>query len=235
MISNNNNNTGKPSHFPVAAKWFGLINDIIIPLPNRLVPAAVIRAQASIPANETLFRDHDSPEDEIIGEKTEVDLGLGNVFYTDNCGCAAEGRRCEAPAKLAFAVDDRPEVTIRADQTGKTLRELFGVGQTHRLLRDFQSPHDQPITDDESVIFGDGPVFITRVIAEYCIDIEGTIYPWKTDKITVAEIRALGHLPADQSVVAEDGQGQERTLREDEVVHLTECCRVGRAPKYKRG
>lgn len=229
MIQNQNNT--KPGH----AKWFGLINDIIIPLPGRRVAATVIRAQASIAPGDVLFRDHDASKDEIIGEQADVDLGLGNVFYSDKCGCEGGGSECEAPAKLAFSVDDRPEVTLRADQSGKLLRDLFEIGADRRLFRDLESPVDEPITDDEQISFGDGPVFITRVVAEYCIDIEGTTYPWKTPAITVAEIRALGNLPADQSVVVEDGQGQERTLKENEIVHLSECCRVGRAPIYKRG
>jgi hypothetical protein len=229
------NNITNAGQVPIAAKWFGLVNDIIIPLPSRRVSATVLRTQASVPPGDTLFRDHDSPEDEVVREAVEIDLGLGNVFYSEECGCAGKDAACAQPAKLAFAVDDRPEITIRRDQTGNSIRELFGVGMGRALLRDYESPHDKIIAEDEPVLFGDGPVFITRPLAEYCINIEGKVYPWDAPTITVAQIRALGGLPADQSVVVEDGEGHERTLGNDEVVHLSECCRVGRAPKYKRG
>jgi hypothetical protein len=229
------NNNGDASHQPCKAKWFGLINDTIIPLPGQVVPAAVLRVQGQVPEGEVLYRDHDSPADEEIHGNAEVDLALGNVFYSEGCGCAASQGPCAAPAKLAFAVDDRSEITIRRDQTGQSLRDWFGVSAGRVLLRDLESPHDEAVREDESVLFGDGPVFITRPLAEYCINIEGKVYPWDAPTITVAQIRALGGLPADQSVVVEDGDGHERTLGSDEAVHLSECCRVGRAPKYKRG
>jgi hypothetical protein len=228
------NNNGDANQ-PCKARWFGIVNDINIPLPGRIVPAAVLRVQGQVPEGEVLYRDHDSPKDEEIHGNAEVDLGLGNVFYSEGCRCAASEGECEAPPKLAFAVDDKFELTIRPDQTGQSLRALFGVGGGRKLLRDLECPHDETIRDEEQVLFGDGPVFITRPLAEYCIDIEGKTYPWTGPTITVAQIRELGGLPADQSVVVEDGEGHERTLANDEVVHLSECCRVGRAPKYKRG
>lgn len=233
MISTNNNSN--PGHGHAAAKWFGLVNDIVIPLPSSQVPAAVLRAQASIPPGDTLYRDHDSPDDEVVRDSVEIDLRQGNVFYSEPCGCANNVTACTQPAKLAFAVDDRPEITVRRDQTGKSIRDLFEVNHGRTLLRDYESPHDILIAEDEPVLFDDGPVLITRAVVECCINIEGKVYPWNGPTITVAELRILGGLPTDQSVVVEDGEGQERTLREDEIIHLTECCRVGRAPKYKRG
>ncbi len=43
------------------------------------------------------------------------------------------------------------------------LRDLLDVPADAELLRDFESPHDQTIEDDDEVLFADGPVFRTRV------------------------------------------------------------------------
>ncbi len=49
--------------------------------------------------------------------------------------------------------------------------------------------------------------------------IEGKAHPWDKDTISVADIRALGGLPADSAVIEEDlRDGTERTLDEDEVL-----------------
>lgn len=69
----------------------------------------------------------------------------------------------------------------------------------------------------------------------YFVNIEGQEYPWPESSITTPEIRKLGNLPADQPVVCEDPEGNEKTLREDEVIELKPGHRLGRAPKYKRG
>ncbi len=216
------------------AKWFGLVNDAIVPVPQRRLPASVLRTQAGVPDDHALFRDHITPHDEVIDPHTEIDLGLGNVFYTRPNHCERrEG--CDSPPKLAWAVDDRPEVTVRASQTGKSMRELFGLAEGTVLLRDFESPMDQEIDDSDSLTFTDGPVFTSRSVQQFCINIEDKVHSWPELTISTSQIRQLGHLPPDQAVVVEDGEGHERTLREDEVLELATCCRVGRAPKYKRG
>ena len=46
-----------------------------------------------------------------------------------------------------------------AKQTEETLRRLFEIPADLELLRDFQSPHDELVTDTEAVFFEDGPVF----------------------------------------------------------------------------
>jgi len=74
---------------------------------------------------------------------------------------------------------------------------------------------------------GEGP--------KYFVNIEGTEYSWDKDTITVQEIRTLGNLPADLPVLEETPEGTERTLPEDEVIHLQPGHRYGRASKYKRG
>jgi hypothetical protein len=59
-------------------------------------------------------------------------------------------------------VDDRPEITLNPKQTGKTIRELFGLTDDVNLVRDYESPHDQEIGINDAADFGDGPVFVTR-------------------------------------------------------------------------
>ena len=126
-------------------------------------------------------------------------------------------------------------MTLIRKQTGHTLKRLLGLPDNAELFRDFESPHDEKIDDDEAVMFEDGPFFTAKRALSYCINIEGEEYDWDKATITTAQIRALGNLPTDQPVVCEDAEGNERTLREDEVVTLDPCCRFGRAPKYKRG
>jgi len=132
-------------------------------MPQREVQAAVIRAQAGIAEGRTLVRDHNSPQDVVIQNDQIVDLAEGNVFYT-LAACEVQPRRhCEEPPKLAFFVDDRPEIAIRAEQTGKTIRELFGIALNAKLVRDTEGPADETIEQNDSANFQDGPVFYTRI------------------------------------------------------------------------
>jgi hypothetical protein len=70
---------------------------------------------------------------------------------------------------------------------------------------------------------------------KFFVNVEGTEYDWGKDSITTGEIRTLGGLPSDQPVVEESPDGTERSLPEDEVIHLKPGHRFGRAAKYKRG
>lgn len=69
----------------------------------------------------------------------------------------------------------------------------------------------------------------------YYVEIEGVEYSWDAATITVAEIRTLGGLPADQPVIEVDPDNQERTLTECEVVELKPGHRYGKKVRYKRG
>ena len=145
-----------------APKWAAQVDDQPIPMPRQLVKVAVIKAQAEIPPGFVLVRDYDSPDDVVLGDEETVDLAQGNVFYR-LAVCDAKPRvDCKTPPKLAFFVDDRPEVTIRAIQSGKTIRELFGFNDDVNLYRDYESPHDEPIGLEEAAPFDKGPVFYTR-------------------------------------------------------------------------
>ena len=145
-----------------APKWAALVDDELIPMPQQLVKVAVIKAQAEIPPGFVLVRDYDSPDDVMVGDEEVLDLAKGNVFYGLKACDEKPRGHCHAPPKLALFVDDRPEITINAHQTGKTIRELFGFKDDVNLFRDYESPHDEPIGLEDAAPFDKGPVFYTR-------------------------------------------------------------------------
>ena len=143
-------------------KWAARIEDQLVLSPARKVKVVVLKEQARIAPDNVLIRDFDGPGDVALKDDEVIDLANGNVFYAVPA--------CEVPAgcgghkgpKLAFFVDDRPEETLLAEQTGRTLRDLFSFTPDVLLYRDYESPIDEPIGLDEKVNFGDGPVFYTR-------------------------------------------------------------------------
>jgi hypothetical protein len=145
-----------------ASKWLVQINDQPVNAPDRHVKVRVLKEQGSVPDGHILVRDHGSSHDVAFDDDTTIDLGEGNVFYTmPRCEYEPRGG-CEAPAKRAIFIDDEPEITLRPDQTGRTLRDLFGLSIAVRLFRDLKSPQDEEIGPDSTVRFEDGPVFYTR-------------------------------------------------------------------------
>jgi hypothetical protein len=157
-----NRRTGEALKCDRPAKWAALVEDAPIPLPQRRVKGAVIKAQASVRPGNVLVRDHNSPDDVIVRDEDLIDLAEGNVFYT-LAECDVQPREhCSAPPKLALFVNDRPEVTIRSAQTGLTVRELFNLPLNSRLVRDHEGGNDEPIALETTVLFDDGPVFYTR-------------------------------------------------------------------------
>jgi hypothetical protein len=143
-------------------KWAAIVDDRLVPMPRRRLKARDILHQGSVPPGRSLVRDYNSPNDIAFDPDAEIDLAEGNVFRAAE-GCQQSRQiTCEAPAKLAFVVDDRWEVTIQPKQSGETLRGLFNLPQNTELLRDHESPRDEEIGDDERFTFADGPVFITR-------------------------------------------------------------------------
>jgi hypothetical protein len=172
--------TGSPAeraHCADSAKWEALVDDVPTPMPQRNVKAVVIKAQASVAADRVLVRDHNSPNDVVVNDHDEVDLAEGNVFYT-LAKCEVQPRSaCSQPPKLAFFVDDRAEVTIRKSQTGRTLRELFGLPLNSHLVRDDEGKTDQLISLDDSAEFTDGPVFYSRaVVAALHITVNSRVF-----------------------------------------------------------
>ena len=145
-----------------APKWAALIDDRLVPAPQREVRATVLLAQGGVKPGHVLVRDHGGEQDASIPEDQVVNLEDGNVFYLVPCCDAPKPCHCTKPAKLALFVDDRPEITLNPDQTGKTIRELFGLTDEVNLVRDYESPHDEPVGLIDAAPFKRGPVFITR-------------------------------------------------------------------------
>lgn len=211
------------------ARWATLVNDTLVHAPQRLVPVSVLNVQASISDEFVLVRDHNSPNDTILQDGESVDLAEGNVFYSlRRCDVVARPG-CESPAKLAFFVDDRAEITTNPNQTGGTLRDLFGVDSTRRLIRDYESPNDEPIGAEDPVLFGDGPVFITRS-SNVVIIVNGRRRKVHQDELTFDEIV---HLAFDNPPQGEficftityrggDCSKPEGTLLEGESIAITE-------------
>lgn len=167
-----NDSKSKPGHgnavaeqTPVcrpASKWMVLVNDGNVIAPSRRVKARVLKDQAGVPMDHILVRDHGSDHDVAFEDDAELDLADGNVFFTvPRCDYQPRGGRV-APAKRAYFIDDHPEVTLREDQTGRTLRELHGLTVAVRLFRDYESPRDEAVPPAATIRFEDGPVFYTR-------------------------------------------------------------------------
>lgn len=75
---------------------------------------------------------------------------------------------------------------------------------------------------------GEGP--------KYYVDIEGDLYAWNDDEITVPEIIELGDLPEEKGVVIIDLRTQkQRTLDEDEVIELEPGKGFSQKYEFKRG
>lgn len=71
---------------------------------------------------------------------------------------------------------------------------------------------------------------------KFQVNIEGQLYDWDNDTITVPEIRELGGLPQDLPVIEVDLKtNTERTLSEDEVVELKPGMGFGKKVGFKRG
>ena len=70
---------------------------------------------------------------------------------------------------------------------------------------------------------------------KFHIDIEGTLYPWDSDTITVPEIRELGNLPLGVPVIEIDKDNNQRDLAEDEVIHLRPGLGFAKKVRYARG
>lgn len=160
-----------------AAKWAAVVDDVLVPMPGKRVRVSVLAAQASVPEGFALVRDHNSPDDVVLPEDGEVDLGDGNVFYRlERCGVQPRGHCRDAP-KLAFVLNDQVEVTTRPDQTGRTLRELFGLPAHARVYRDGTGPADAEIPTTAPAGFGDGPVFYSREVrAELKITVNSRVF-----------------------------------------------------------
>lgn len=182
---------------PAEVKWAAIVGDHLVPLPRQLMLARDILHQAGAKPGSILVRDFNSPFDIGFEADAEVDLSEGNVFRTVEACQSSYEIRCDAPPKLGFVVDDRWEITVRARQTGETLRALLQVSDDAALLRDRESPQDDFIDDEDVFEFADGPVFITRPghAVEVTIIVNGRKKVVKKRVLTFNEVVALAFDP----------------------------------------
>ncbi len=192
------------------AKWAAKIEDQYIPAPGRRVKVSVLKVQANISPAKTLVRDLGGGHDMALRDEQVIDLAEGNVFYAVDACNSPKGGGGHAKPKLAFFVDDRPEETPRSDQTGRTLRELFGFTPDVLLYRDYDSPQDLLIGLDDPVLFQDGPVFYTRRHHgphTINITINGDPYTLHEHKVSVKKLKQMAKIPlADELARVVDGQ-----------------------------
>src|SRR5690606_28194501 len=118
--------------------------------------------QAGIADGYVLVRDHNSPDDVLLDDAETLDLAKGNVFYRLKRCDFSPRPICQDAPKLAFFVNDIAEITTRPTQSGKTLRELFGLEAESPLVRDDEDQHDVPVAPGDQINFADGPVFYSR-------------------------------------------------------------------------
>ena len=76
----------------------------------------------------------------------------------------------------------------------------------------------------------------TKAGPKFQIDVEGTLFDWDEDTITVPQIRKLGNLPEDLPVLLIFLKtNEQRTLDEDEVVDLKPGMGFSKKHTFKRG
>lgn len=174
-----------------------MVEDKLVPMPRQRLAAADILFQASGPANMTLVRDFNSPNDVGFTPAAMIDLAQGNVFRLVPSCVQHEDVRPNAEPKLAFVVDDRWEIVTRPNQTVVSLRDLFELGDDVDLLRDYESPRDQFLDDDDSVRFADGSVFVTRPATERKVTIIVNARPreWRGRTISFEQMVSLAFNP----------------------------------------
>lgn len=181
-----------------SAKWVAIVGDRLIPLPRRQLKARDVLHQAGAdPESATLVRDFNSPIDIGFEPDVPVDLADGNVFRIVAGACERRHVVASESPKFAFVADDRWEVTIQPKQTTESLRGLLGIPDGVELVRDFESPIDEPIEEGERVNFKDGPVFIARKTEgrEITIIVRGRPRKVSGRRISFDEVVALAYTP----------------------------------------
>jgi len=184
------------SNNPVA-KWAAVIEDKFVPAPQRRVEVRVLKDQAGVAPGKVLVRDLGGDNDVALKNDQTVDLAEGNVFYAIAECDAPKSTGHHATPKLAFFVDDRPEESLRGEQTGRMIRELFSFKLDVLLFRDYQSPNDKLIGLDDVVRFVDGPVFYTRRPNQLTITVKinGNDYVFHQASASVQELKKRAGIP----------------------------------------
>lgn len=211
-----------------APKWAALIDDRLYPMPHRKLTARDILDQAGIGLDFVLVRDHGGVNDFTLEDGAAVDLGDGNVLRSVMRCEAKPSAHCTEPAKLAFVCDDAWEVTLTGTQTGRSLKRLHGLPDDAELLRDFETPNDQPIGDHERVDFRDGCVFTSSRVS-FTVKVNNNDVRFTKRRVTGLEIKQTAiaqGVSIDVGCVLyrfkADG-GLSPAIRDDEPVTLKPC------------
>lgn len=151
-------------------RWFALVNDRIVIAPRMTIQGRLLRTLASVPADQLILRDHETPNDEPIDDNVMINLDEGNVFITRP---RADGisTSCNAAAKLALSVDDRFEIIQVRELSIEMVLALFDLPVGTRLVRDLESPHDEAIAPGTILRFENGPTFLTQGGAAKHVDV----------------------------------------------------------------
>lgn len=210
-----------------APKWAAVVDDTLVPLPRRQLRSRDILAQAG--ASGVLFRDYNQQADVPLDPNVELDLAAGNVFRTaEACVDQPLGGHPGAPAKLALVADDTWEVTTNSRQTLESLRGLFGLPDDAEILRDYESPNDEPIPPGALVRFEDGPVFRTR-LKNFVVKVNNKPVRFAKRRVTGLEIKETA---IKQGVAIETGfvlyhvkpeGGLGKAIGDSEIVTLKAC------------
>jgi hypothetical protein len=185
-------------------RWFALVNDQVKIAPRQVLPVSLLRELASIPGGHVLLRDHESDQDILLDNESEVNLAEGNVFFSRKKEDCEQTATCSTPAKMALSVDDRFEIIQVGKLSQEGLRQLFDLGEDQQIFRDFESPDDVPLAVDAGISFADGPVFYTRRQGKpktVKISINNKEYAIDPGQTTVKELKKLGSVTAGDELV----------------------------------
>ena len=217
-----------PSHCGPEPKWAGVIRDELFPMPRRQLKARQVLDIIGARADQVLVRDHNSPNDRIFDDDDEVDLGDGNVLELRQ-KCEAVSRPCGfEPAKRAWVVDDRWEITITESISVSGLRGLLNIPDEAELFRDFESPHDQPISDDAVLKHSDGPVFRTEC-KSVTVKVNNQPVVFRRRQVTGAQVKQQAKsqgvaIELDFLLYRVEADGQlSPSIKDHEHVLLTDC------------
>lgn len=168
-------------------KWFALVNEQIVSMPEPEVSVHLLKNLAQIPPALALIRDYNS--DVPLPNDVIIDLRMGNVFYSgDDCPGNVQANSPQLP-KFAVAINNRWALLARPDQTGASIRELFDLENDIELYRDYESPVDILIDDETACPVKDGPIFCTRKCATFTVKVNNKPVKFGSRRVTGREIK----------------------------------------------
>lgn len=165
QIGPGNAAAGKGGNHKAAPKQAAVVGDGLFPMPRSALSARTVLEQAGLGADYVLVRDHGGPDDVTFPDEGLVDLRQGNVFNAVLKCDHVPNDSCNAPAKLAYVINDSWEVTLIGTQTRESLIRLFGLPADTEIIRDYESPNDEVIKEGAAVLFPDGAVLLARKLS----------------------------------------------------------------------